>query len=136
MRKRSKISVIPLTKKASKKRRVKRRTRAHLVDKLNILRKKFLLIKKDDPSSPSVEELSEPPKDDTSPSSKKTKKIRSKEKKRVQKKKKKAKKSLKSKVKNTKKSKCRLKAQRKTRKTLRRTNVTNKKIRKKQGILG
>lgn len=125
MRKRSKISVIPLTQKASKRRNAKRRTRAHLVDKLDILRKKFRLIKKDDPSSsPSVEES---PKDYTSSYLEKIK---------AQKKKKKAKKSLKSKVKNTKKSKCSPKG-----KTLRRTkenkkNVSNKKIRKKQAILG
>lgn len=138
MRKRSKISVIPLTKKKSKRRNAKRRTRAHLVDKLDILRKKFRLIKKDDPSSsPSVEEqpkddtVEEPPKHDTSSYLEKIK----------AQKKKKAKKSLKNKVKNTKKSKCSLKAQRKPGKTLGRTkenkkHFSNKKIRKKQGILG
>jgi len=50
MLKRAKISVMPLTKKGSKKQRVKRKSRAKLLDKLNILRGKFQLIKKDEPS--------------------------------------------------------------------------------------
>merc|ERR1711959_578157 len=50
MLKRTKISVMPLTKKGSKKQSIKRKSRAKLLDKLNILRKKFQLIKKDEPS--------------------------------------------------------------------------------------
>merc|ERR1712032_811471 len=50
MLKRAKFSVMPLTKKGSKKQRVKRKSRAKLLDKLYILRGKFQLIKKDEPS--------------------------------------------------------------------------------------
>jgi len=58
MLKRAKISVMPLTKKGSKKQRIKRKGRAKLLDKLNILRKQFQLLKKDDHS---LEEMQKSP---------------------------------------------------------------------------
>jgi len=48
LQKRSKISVMPLVKKASKKRHLKRKSRAALLDKLQILRKQFQLLKKNE----------------------------------------------------------------------------------------
>merc|ERR1712072_1256736 len=110
MLKRAKISVKPLTKKGSKKQRVKRKNRAKLLDKLNILRKKFQLIKKDEPS------LEEKQKSSPCPANP-VKKIQKKRKKKI---KKKDKKDKKNKTKSKKES--------------RKTHTRNLKIKKKQGI--
>jgi len=108
MLKRAKISVMPLTKKGSKKQRVKRKSRAKLLDKLNILRGKFQLIKKDEPSL-EEQQISSPC------LAKPVKKIiRKKQKKKIKKKDKKNKTNSK--------------------KELRKVHTRNLKIKKKQGI--
>lgn len=79
MLKRAKISVLPLTKKGSKKQRMKRKGRAKLLDKLNILRKQFQLLKKDDQSLEEMQKSSPSP-------AKRIKKVRKKRKKKPRKK--------------------------------------------------
>jgi len=109
MLKRAKISVMPLTKKGSKKQCIKRKSRAKLLDKLDILRKKFQLIKKCELS------LCEEKQENLPSSENQIKKIRKKQMKKIKKK-------------TTKKNKPKRKRQ--TRKSAKR----NIKIKKKQGI--
>jgi len=119
MQKRSRISVLPLLKKC-KKTNMKRKSRASLIDKLEILRKQFQLLKKNDPSE------QEPKRNYLSKISK------------LKSMKKNGKTSLKGKRKR--KIKIRTKAKKinrqKTKKTSRKSNATDKKIRKRPAILG
>merc|ERR1712032_128411 len=104
---RAKISVMPLTKKGSKKQSVKRKIHAKLLDKLNILRKKFQLMKKDASCLADKQKSSPCP---TNP----VKKIRKKRKKQIKK--------------QDKKNKT------KSKKEARKAHTRNLKIKKKQGI--
>jgi len=119
MQKRSKISVMPFIEKKSKKKSLKRKSHASLLDKLQILRKKFQLIKKAESSVQATESST-------------NKKSRHKEPKKMKKK------SLK-KTKNKRKMKTKPSLQRRARKTfnqvLSRKANTNRKIRKKQGAV-
>lgn len=119
MQKRSRISVLPLLKKC-KKTNMKRRSRASLIDKLEILRKQFQLLKKNDPS------VKEPKRNYLSKISKlkSMKKIG----------------KMASKGKAKRKTKIRTRAKRinrqKTKKTSRKSNAANQRIPRRQAILG
>jgi len=118
MQKRSKVSVMPLLKKCTKA-NLKRKSRASLIHKLEILRKQFQLLKKNDPS------VVEPKRNYLS----KINKLKAMKKKR--------KISSKCKTNFTIKSRKKVKKmhQQKTKKTSRNTNATSKKIRKRSGVL-